>query len=197
MSSQFGIVDGINPPVPLWNYNLQRTLGNGGAYIDASDMNIASGVDLPIGTPLQVDLSTRHVHVVKNAYVTGGTTTAPQVAKGHLFQANDVVFVSGAAVTISSIDTSNASYDVLNLSAACAGAIAGQYIENGNAAGASPSLEYSANAILQEAVYDIVGGEPVTAVIWIFSDVDTSRFPVPISPVQINKLNSTGRFLLF
>ena len=197
MSKAFGIVDGTTPQIPLWNYNLQRTLGNGGAFISSDAMNVAAGVDLPIGTPLQVDLSTRKVHVVKNALVTGGTTSAPQVAKGHYFEAGDAVYVSGTAVTISSIDTTNASYDVLTLSGACAGAITGQYLENAVAAGASPALKYSANAILQEAVYDVEGGEPVTAVIWIFSDVDTSRFPVPISPVQIGLLNATGRFLLY
>lgn len=186
------------PSKGLWNYNLQRTLGNSGAYLDGSTMNIDKGITLPKGILLDVDLSTRKVRVVKNALVvTGGTTQQPRVAKNHLFQSGDIVYCTGSAVTIQSIDKSNASYDIFNLDAVCAGAVAGAYIENASAAGANPSPKYTPNVILQENIYDVQGGEMVTAVAWIFQDVDTSWFPMAVSPYQIGKINATGRFLLY
>ena len=48
----------------------------------------------------------------------------PRIAKGHLFAVGDVIAKVGKddkSVTVSSIDTSNADYDVLNLSAAITG----------------------------------------------------------------------------
>ena len=197
MSAYFGIKDIPVPQKALWNYNFQRTLGNGGAFIPTSSMNITAGVTLPIGTLLEVNLSNREAFVVKNALMTGGTSTNPQVSKNHFFKVGDFVYCSGDAVAISSIDTTNAAYDTFTLSAACTGAATGKYFENAKASGASPALAHSANAILQEKVKDVQGGEPVTAVVWVFQDVDTSQFPVAVSPIQIGILNATGRFLLY
>jgi len=196
MSKDFGIVDGTAPQKACWNYNMQRTLSNGGAYI-ASPFNVNAGVDLPIGTPLYVDLTTRIAVVVKNADIIGGTSSAPEVNKGHFFQVGDAVYVSGTAVTINAIVTTNTAYDVLTLSAACDGAIAGQSLENAVAAGATPTLKYSANALLGERVHNVEGGERITAVGWIFQDVDTTYFAAPLSAKQIGILNATGRFLLY
>lgn len=198
MSLKFGIQNGTSPAKALWNYNNQKTLANGGAYFDASTMNIASGVNVPIGTLLHVDLSTRKAFVVKNALIiTGGTTSAPRVNKNHFFVAGDFVYCSGAAVSITSIDTSNSAYDVLTLSGACDGASAGVYLENASASGASPSLKYSPNAILGEKVYNVQGSEAITAVGWVFEDINTSFFPIAISPLQISNMNATGRFLMY
>ncbi len=199
MAKDFERVAGTAYQKPLWNYNLGRNLGNGGAFlpIDGS-LNIALGTDLPTGTLLYVNLSDRQAYAVKNALViAGGTTSAPRVNKNHLFVVNDVVFVSDAAVTITSIDTSNSEYDVLTLSAACGGAIAGQYLENGAAAGADPVAKYKPNVVLQERVLDVQGGERLACTAWIYEDVDTSFFPFAISPLRLADMNATGRFLMF
>lgn len=86
--------------------------------------------NFPVGTvihraiPVAVDFSAMSATVIKATTVLeGGTTKAVRVAKGHLFVAGDVVVKNGAAdatATVSSVDTSNTEYDVLNLSAAIA-----------------------------------------------------------------------------
>lgn len=56
---------------------------------------------------------------------------SPELPKGHLFAAGDVIAMVGKedkSVSISSIDTANADYDVLNLSAAITGLASGKAI---------------------------------------------------------------------
>ena len=199
MAKDFETVAGTPYQKPLWNYNLGRNLGNGGAFLPKDgSLNVALGTNLPTGTLLYVNLSNRQAYAVKNALVlAGGTTSAPRVDKRHLFVANDVVFVSGAAVTITSIDSSNSAYDVFTLSGACAGAIAGSYLEYGVAAGADPVVKYKPNIVLQERVLDVQGGERLSCTAWIFEDVNTSKFPFVISPLILADLNATGRYLMF
>lgn len=87
--------------------------------------DFAVGTVLHRGTPLYVDFETMSAAVCKTAKVVkGGNTTSPRVAKGHLFAIGDVVTKDGdgaSTPTISKIDTTNADYDVLTLSAAYTG----------------------------------------------------------------------------
>lgn len=77
------------------------------------------------GAPLYVDFDNMEAAVIKCVKVlAGGTTTKPRVSKGHYFAAGDVVMKVGktdASPTVSSVDTSNADYDVITLSAAITG----------------------------------------------------------------------------
>ena len=86
---------------------------------------LAKGMVVLRGTPLYVDFDNMEAAVVKVVKVlAGGTTSKPRVAKGHLFAAGDVVMKVGktdASPSVSSVDSSNADYDVLNLSAAITG----------------------------------------------------------------------------
>ena len=94
--------------------------------------------NFPVGTvihraiPVAVDFSAMSATVIKSTTVLeGGTTKAVRVAKGHLFVAGDVVGKNGAAdatATVSSVDTSNTEYDVLNLSAAITGLTSGDVL---------------------------------------------------------------------
>lgn len=94
--------------------------------------------NFPVGTvihraiPVAVDFSAMSATVIKSTTVLeGGTTKAVRVAKGHLFVAGDVVVKNGAAdatATVSSVDTSNTEYDVLNLSAAITGLASGDVL---------------------------------------------------------------------
>jgi hypothetical protein len=71
------------------------------------------------GVPIYVDFDNMTAAICKTAtVVNGGTTTKVRIAKGHYFQAGDVVAKYGdasASTTIKSIDTSNADYDVIEL----------------------------------------------------------------------------------
>lgn len=87
--------------------------------------NIATGTVLQRGVLVEVNFDEMSAAVIKLAKVlAGGTTSKVRVAKGHLFAVGDVVAKVGKtdkSVSISTIDTSNADYDVLNLSAAITG----------------------------------------------------------------------------
>lgn len=86
--------------------------------------------EFPIGTvihrgvPVCVDFDNMSAAVCKTGLVVeGGTTTAPRVAKGHLFVVGDQVAKAEAtaAVTIKSIDTTNPDYDVITFDKALTG----------------------------------------------------------------------------
>lgn len=83
------------------------------------------GTVLRRGIPILVDFEEMSAAVCKVAKVlTGGTTAAPRVAKGHYFAQGDVVMKDGVtdkSPAIKSIDTSNAAYDVLTLQSAITG----------------------------------------------------------------------------
>ena len=86
---------------------------------------IANGTVLHRGVLVEVNFDEMSAAVIKLAKVlAGGTTSKVRVAKEHLFAVGDVVAKVGKtdkSVSISTIDTSNADYDVLNLSAAITG----------------------------------------------------------------------------
>lgn len=86
---------------------------------------IANGTVLHRGVLVEVNFDEMSAAVIKLAKVLAGSTTSKvRVDKGHLFAVGDVVAKVGKtdkSVSISTIDTSNADYDVLNLSAAITG----------------------------------------------------------------------------
>lgn len=87
---------------------------------------VPDGAVLYKGTPVYIDYATGNHQLCATAkIVSGGTTSAPRVAKGHSFAAGMNVFVGETAGQIVSIDTSNAEYDVFTLKAAVTGATSG------------------------------------------------------------------------
>lgn len=85
------------------------------------------------GTPLQLDFANMEAAVVKVAKVlAGGSTTAPRVTKGTLLRAGDVVMKLGKgdiSPVVVSVNTTNADYDVVTLSAAISGLTAGDFLQ--------------------------------------------------------------------
>lgn len=111
------------------------------------------GTVLQRGTPVYVDFEEMTAAVCKTAKVlTGGTTTAPRVSKGHYFVVGDVVTKDGdgkASPTISKIDTSNADYDVITLSAEYTGLAAGDtLVESEIYSDTDVSSKYEPNMVL-------------------------------------------------
>ena len=121
---------------------------------------LAKGTVVHRATPLFVDFDNLEAAIVKVVkVVAGGTTSKPRVAKGHYFAVNDVVMKVGktdVSPTITAIDTSNADYDVITLSAAITGlaaddvlAEATAYVAQGGSGGATPAaLKYIPNAVV-------------------------------------------------
>lgn len=111
------------------------------------------GTVLRRGLLLEVKFEDMTAAVIKLADVlAGGTTQAVRVAKGHYFAVGDVITKLGdgaSTPTISSIDTSNADYDVLNLSAAYAGLAKGDIIvESAAVESGKATSKYTPNMIV-------------------------------------------------
>lgn len=93
----------------------------------------ANGTLIPKGTPIKLDFATMSCDVCATALVVaGGTTAAPRVAKGHILQVGDTLYLGENNQKITAIDTSNADYDVLTLATALTGATAGAVLANTN-----------------------------------------------------------------
>lgn len=122
------------------------------------------GTVIPKGTPLHIVIGTLTVAVSKYAkVVSGGTTTKPRVLKGTLFQINDIVMKEGGTtgVTVSSIDTSNADYDVLTLSSAISGLAADDVLIEATATSSS-AAKYEPNAVVGEDTEPLAGSDQDT-----------------------------------
>lgn len=122
------------------------------------------GTVIPKGTPLHIVIGTLTAAVSKYAKVVSVETTAkPRVPKGTLFQINDIVMKEGgtAGVTVSSIDTSNADYDVLTLSSAISGLTAGDVLIEATAT-SSPAAKYEPNAVVGEDTEPLAGSDQDT-----------------------------------
>lgn len=122
------------------------------------------GTVIPKGTPLHIVIGTLTAAVSKYAkVVSGGTFTKPRVPKGTLFQINDIVMKEGetTGVTVSSIDTSNADYDVLTLSSAISGLAADDVLIEATATSSSVA-KYEPNAVVGEDTEPLSGGDQDT-----------------------------------
>lgn len=119
-----------------------------GGFKPLAAQTIALGTVLHRGTPVYVDMANRTCAICKTAtIITGGTTTAVRVGKGHLFAAGDKVTISGGSATgeVASVDSSNSSYDVITLKAALTGATANAILIEGTTAG---TALYEPNAVV-------------------------------------------------
>lgn len=122
------------------------------------------GTVIPKGTPLHIVIGTLTAAVSKYAkVVSGGTATKPRVPKGTLFQINDIVMKEGetTGVTVSSIDTSNADYDVLTLSSAISGLEADDVLIEATATSSS-AAKYEPNAVVGEDTEPLAGSDQDT-----------------------------------
>lgn len=133
-----------------------------GGFQPLGTQNLPAGTILYRGTPIYIDFDNHTAAVCKSATVlAGGTTTKPRVAKGHAFAAGDKATVAGGegTGTISSIDTSNAAYDVITFSAAVTGATANAVLVEGTTAGAS---DYAPNAVVGSDL--VIDGKGIPAI---------------------------------
>jgi len=177
------------PDPKIWDELNAHTDGLGGGVLAVTELDATkNGGRLLKGAPLYLDYATKMAHVVKAAtIITGGTTTIPRVNKNHLFVVGDFGYVSGDAVAITSIDTTNAAYDAITFSAAVTGATAGAVITHATAAGATPAVKYTANCLLGDST-KIIAGTTVTCIVDIDQWVPIARFPHAISALTVTAL---------
>jgi hypothetical protein len=79
---------------------------------------------IPRGTLCQVNYPDLTAAIIKVAKViAGGTTTAPRVVKGTMFQVGDIIMKEGETTgkTVTAIDRKNSDYDVITFNSALTG----------------------------------------------------------------------------
>lgn len=177
------------PDPKIWDETLAHTDGLGGGVLVVTELDATKNSGMLLkGAPLYLDYATKLAHVVKAATVlAGGTTTAVRVNKNHLFVVGDACYVSGDAVSVLSVDTTNSAYDVITFSAACTGATTGAIILQAAAAGATPAVKYTANCLLGNST-KIIAGNTVTCIIDIDQWVPKARIPHTISDLTVTAL---------
>lgn len=115
--------------------------------------NIATGTVLHRGVLVEVNFEEMSAAVIKVAKIlAGGTTTKPRIAKGHLFAIGDVVTKNGdgsKTPSITAIDTTNADFDTLTLSAAYTGLAENDVIVESEAVDSgTASAKYTPNMVV-------------------------------------------------
>ena len=155
------------------------------------DANVPTGTMLMPLTPLHVDLTTRKASAVKNVKVVEKVTTGTKIkiAKGSLAYKGMHLGDGTNGATVSSISTTNASYDELTMSAALAAEAGAVLFEAAAADGTTPKA--TAN-FLNYAVTKVEPGATVTAIGRAY-EVRESKLYVPIS--DKDKETLTSRFL--
>ena len=119
-----------------------------------------AGTQIPRGTFLEIEIGTLKAAVVKHLnVVNGGTTQKPRVQKGSLIQAGDVLMKEGGqvSVTVSSVDSSNSEYDVVNLSSAITG-----LVEAKSVSADAAEAKYEPNSVVGETTDPLAGNDQDT-----------------------------------
>ena len=123
----------------MWDVASTKSF-DGGFAIDKTTLP-ASTEKLPKGAFLKVDHTERTAKVIKTAVIQTAvltTDTVVKVKKGAMLVSTDVLGVSGKAVTVGTIDTSNANYDSFAITANALGALSvNDMLQTFDAAGAS------------------------------------------------------------
>lgn len=126
------------------------------------------------GAPVYVDFDAMTAAIVKVGKVLeGGTTSKPRVSKRNNIVAGDTIMKVGktdAAVTVKSVDRSNADYDVLELSAAITGLAKGDYVQEAVGTTEDTTTTYGpayvANGVLGADFVQRKSGLPTLDVAW-------------------------------
>jgi hypothetical protein len=147
MGIVFKTEDYTNPKPAFWRGETALVLPGGFKLLQSFPVKFV----IPRGTLCQVNYPGLTAAIVKVAkVVAGGTTAAPRVVKGTLFQAGDVVMKEGETTgrTVTAVDRSNSDYDVVTLNSALTGLAADDILlEADGVSGSSP--KYSANAVVE------------------------------------------------
>ena len=147
---------------------------------------LVKGMVVLTATPLYVDYADMTAAVIKVAKVlAGGTTTKPRIAKGHYFAVGDKVTKIGGTgnPTISAIDTSNADYDVLTLSAGLTGLVEGDVVAEAEAEGVAlytPNTVVAADLEVKDKLDTIDAAYDALVIM--------TNVPYPILPDWVNGL---------
>lgn len=164
---------------------------SGGFNLDVT--NLENGSYVPSICPLKVDFQTRKAITIKNVRVVESVTagaTSIKISKGSLAYAGMHIGNGAKGATVSTINKSNANYDVLTTTAFDAAAKVSEVLFEATATdGITP--KNSANALLYAAT-KVEAGATVTAIGQLF-EIKESKLPAPV--YEKDKISLGDRFM--
>ena len=167
----------------------------GGFNLDLT--SLAEGGFLPPMTPLYVNFVTRKATAVKNVKVTENATataTTIKIAKGSLAYIGMILGTGTKGATVTAIDKSNATFDILTLAATFGEAVSsGAVLFEASAAGGT-TVKNKAN-YLNYARTKIEAGATVTAVGQAY-EIRESKLITPVSEKDKENLGCRFMFIL-
>lgn len=161
----------------VWDVSSMKTF-DGGFLLDKT--NLPEGLEkLPKGVFLKGDFTERTAKVVKTAVLTEAITTestAVKVKKGALLKEDDILGAGTKSAAIGAVDTSNADYDSISITANAFGALAaGSVLQSYDAAGSNK------NAVNPDGLNPVeevrVDREPSVSIMFRADGIVTSRLP--------------------
>jgi hypothetical protein len=138
---------------------------------------------IPRGTLCQVNYPDLTAAIVKVAkVVAGGTTTAPRVVKGTLFQVGDIVMKEGETTgkTVTAVDRSNSDYDVITFDSALTGLTANDILLEATDTSSS-AQKYFANAVVESTKVIEKGVDETVSAAGKATVLEGMTYPVPAS----------------
>ena len=163
----------------------------GGFNIDDSDID--DGQYIPVLAPLAVDFKTRTAKVSKSVKaVEAINATTLKVQKGSFAKVNMHLGNGAKGATISAIDTTNANYDTLTLSATIDGVKAGDVLFEAKTANGN-EVKNPAN-FLNYARVKKEAGATVTALGQAY-EIQTNKLYVPVSDKDKETLGARFMFI--
>ena len=164
----FKITGADTPKKELWQ-ELDAKVLSGGFKLDKTSL-ISTLTVLPKGCPMNVDYTTRIAKLVKTVKcITGGAANAPRVAKGSQFKVGEFITDGYISTEITSIVTTETTYDTINLTASLKVYAADTALYEGaaeEASGSAPSIatveEVSTKTILVSEPFGRLNGIDLT-----------------------------------
>jgi len=153
---------------------------------------------LPAGTPVYVDIAARTADICKSFIALAGSTAqAIMVAKNNHAKVGDFVNDGTTSSAISSIDTTNAAYDILNTAEALIYAENTKYGQ-GSASGASTAMLFTPNGMTKDNIWIFDGNADGAIVTMGTVRADALTFPITSAYAIALRggITGTGRSLI-
>lgn len=160
-----------------WDVETARVF-DGGFLLDKT--NLPTGTEkLPRGAYLKIDQTERKATLIKTVVLYEALTdsaTAVKVKKGAMLVATDVIGNGVKAVTVGTIDTSNAYYDSFAITANALGTAAeGAVLQTYDSAGSSGKYAVNPDGLNYAEV--VVDDQPAVSVIYEVHGIVTGALP--------------------
>ncbi|EGD33347.1 head fiber protein [Capnocytophaga sp. oral taxon 338] len=173
-------------------YNVKSGYRLAGGF-NINDEDIADGQYIPVLAPLSIDFKTRTAKVAKSVKaVENIDNTTLKVQKGSLVKKGMHLGTGSKGATITAIDTSNANYDTLTLSATITGVKTGEVLFEAKA-DTGKDVKNPAN-FLNYAHVKKEAGATVTALGQAY-EIQTEKLYAPVSEQDKETLGARFMFI--